>query len=258
MVIFKQNFKMKNVVMTGILSLMAITLSAQYSGQVPTNMSQGGSGDLAAVSGAIQTLLGPISEADSKRENTYDAFRGSPYTSNEFQKTALFYKDELVGEIYYRYNSLNQEVEIKTTNSPDEGIRALGRDKAISIIIKGRPMSFKTFIDKNDRTTNGYLVTLEDTGDYTLYKRYYATFKESLKAPNSFSKDVPAKFTQYEEYYLEKAGANRVDYIKLNKGSLMKSVTGEKRNALKDYLRENEINLRKESDLIKAVEFLNS
>jgi len=258
MVIFKQKFMMKNAVLTGVFALATITASAQLSGQIPTNMSAGGSGDLAAVSGAIQSLLGPIAQADQKREINFDEFRGSPYTSNTFQKAALFYKDELVGDIYYRYNSLNQEVEIKATNSPEEGIRALGRDKGISIIIEGRPMSFKTFIDKNNRTTNGYLVALENTGDYKLYKRHHATFKEGLKASNSFTKDVPAKFTQYVEYYLERAGANRVDYIKLNKGSVLNAVVGEKRNALKDYIRNEELNLRKERDLIKAIQFLNS
>lgn len=249
---------MKNAVLTGLIALMTITANAQYSGQVPTNISAGGSGDLAAVSGAIQSLLGPINEADQKREINYDEFRGSPYTSNDFRNTTLFYKDELVGEIYYRFNSLNQEIEIKTTNSPDEGIRALGRDKGISIVIDGRPMSFKTFIDKNNRTTNGYLITLEDNGQYKLYKRYYATFQESLKAPNSFTKNVPAKFTQYIEYYLEKEGANRVDHIKLKKGSVINTVSGEKRSALKDYIKENELNLRNERELIKAIQFLNS
>ena len=258
MVIFKQKFKMKKAVLTGIIALVTITVSAQFSGQVPTNMSAGGSGDLAAVSGAIQSLLGPISEADVKREINFDEFRGSPYTSNGFKKTALFYKEELVGDIFYRFNSLNQEIEIKATNSPDEGIRALGRDKGISIIIDGRPMSFKTFIDKNNRTTNGYLVALEDTGDYKLYKRHHATFKEGLKASNSFTKDVPAKFTQYVEYYLERVGANRVDYIKLSKGSVLNSVVGEKRKALKDYIKEEQLNLRKEVDLVKAIQFLNS
>ena len=249
---------MKNAVLTGVIALMTITVSAQYSGQIATNMSQGGSADLAAVSGAIQSLLGPIREADQKREINFDEFRGSPYTSNDFQNTTLFYKDELVGDIYYRFNSLNQEIEIKTTNSPDEGIRALGRDKGIAIVIDGRPMSFKTFIDKNNRTTNGYLVTLEDTGKYKLYKRYHATFQEGLKAANSFAKDVPAKFTQYVEYYLEKEGANRVDFIKMKKGSVLKTVEGDKRNALNDYIKENELNLRKERDLVRAIQFLNS
>ena len=258
MVTFKQKFNMKNVVLTGVFALMTITASAQLSGQIPTNLSAGGSGDIAAVSGAIQSLLGPINEADQKRAVNYDEFRGSPYTSNDFQKTGLFYKEEFVGEIYYRFNSLNQEIEIKATNSPEEGVRALGRDKGISIVIDGRPMSFKTFIDKNNRTTNGYLVTLEDSGTLKLYKRYHATFQESLKASNSFVKDVPAKFTQYVEYYLEQDGANRVDFIKLSKGSILKSVSGEKKSALKDYIKDNELNLRKEGDLVKAIQFLNS
>ena len=249
---------MKNAVFTGIVALFSITLSAQFTGQIPTNATAGGSSDMGAVSGAISSLLGPIREADQKREINYDEFRGSPYTSFDFKSTKLFYKDEFVGDIFYRFNSLNQEIEIKTTNSQDEGIRALGRDKEIAITIDGKPMSFKTFIDKTDRTTNGYLITLVDTGEYKLYKRYHATFQEGLKAPNSFAKDVPAKFTQYVEYYLEREGANRVDYIKLKKGSVLKTVSNEKRNALKDYIKENELNLRKEGDLVQVIRFLNS
>ena len=249
---------MKNAVLTGVLALFTITLSAQFTGQIPTNTTTGGSSDMGAVSGAISSLLGPINEADQKRQINYDEFRGSPYTSNDFQSTTLLYKDEVVGDIFYRFNSLNQEIEIKATNSKDEGVRALGRDKEIAIVIEGKPMSFKTFIDKTNRTTNGYLVTLVDTGEYKLYKRYFATFQEGLKASNSFAKDVPAKFTQYVEYYLEKEGANRVDYIKLKKGSVLKTVSNEKRNALKDYIKENELNLRKEGDLVEVIRFLNS
>lgn len=249
---------MKNAVFTGILALFTITLSAQYSGQIASNMTTGGSADQGAISGAISSLLGPISEADQKREVNYEAFRGSPYTSNDFQSTTLSYKDEVVGDIFYRFNSLNQEIEIKTTNSKDEGVRALGRDKEIAIDIDGKPMKFKTFIDKTDRTTNGYLITLVDTGEYKLYKRYYATFQEGLKASNSFAKDVPAKFTQYIEYYVEREGANRVDYIKLKKGSVLNTVSNDKRNAVKNYIKDNELNLRKEVDLVQVIQFLNS
>ena len=249
---------MKNAVFTGVLALFTITLSAQFTGQIATNTTTGGSSDMGAVSGAIASLLGPISESDQKRVINYDEFRGSPYTSNEFKSTKLFYKDELVGDIFYRFNSLNQEIEIKATNSQDEGIRALGRDKEIAIDIDGRQMSFKTFIDKTNRTTNGYLITLVDTGEYKLYKRHFATFQEGLKASNSFAKDVPAKFTQYVEYYIEREGADRVDYIKLKKGSVLKTVSNEKRTALKDYIKENELNLRKEGDLVQVIQFLNS
>ena len=249
---------MKNAVLTGIFSLITITLTAQFSGQIPTNMSAGGSTDIAATTGAIQSLLGPISEAEQKRTIDFDEFRGSPYTSNEFQQTTLFFKDERIGDVYYRFNSLNQEIEIKATDNPDEGIRALGRDKGIAIMIEGKPMAFKTFIDNNNRTMNGYLVTLEDNGEFTLYKRYYATFQESLKASNSFVKDVPAKFTQYVEYYLEKKGVKRVDYIKARKNSLLGKLDEDKRSALKDYIRNNDLNLKDEMDLIKAIQFLNS
>ncbi|MDH3795932.1 MAG: hypothetical protein OER83_03570, partial [Flavobacteriaceae bacterium] len=66
------------------------------------------------------------------------------------------------------------------------------------------------------------------------------------------------KFTQYIEYYLEREGANRVDYIKLKKGSVLNTVSNDKRNAVKDYIKDNELNLRKEVDLVQVIQFLNS
>lgn len=249
---------MKNAVFTGVLALFTITLSAQFTGQIPTNMSAGGSSDQGALSGAISSLLGPIAEADSKRSSDYEEFKGSPYISNDFSGTTLYFKEERIGDIYYRYNALNQEIEIKQDNSPTEGIRALGRSKDIAILVKGKPMSFKTFIDKNDHTMNGYLIALESSGDYTLYKRHHVQFQEGQKAQNSFVKAIPARFTQFVEYYVEIAGKNRIDEIKLKKSSLLNHVSGDKKDALKAYLKQEGLNCKKEMDLVKAVNFLNS
>lgn len=238
------------------MCLLAIGVNAQFSGQVATNMSAGGSTD-AGISGAIQNLLGPISDADSKRANVWDEFSGIPYTDLNFKKTAVYFRDEYQGDIYYRYNAFNEEIEIK--ESPEQqGIRALGRNKAIAITVNGKPMAFKTFIDKTGRTLNGYLTTLQSSGPYTLYKRTNVKFTEGKKAENSFVKDVPSKFSHFTEYYMEVDGVDQINEIKLKNSKLLDMITDEeKKLALKAYMKENRMNIKNENDLISAFVFLN-
>ena len=168
----------------------------QYTGQVATNMSAGGAAQ-GATSGQIATLLGPVNDAYQKRSIEWENFQGSPYTANEFQPAELFYRNEKVGSIFYRYNALNEEVEIKETKT-QQGIRGLGRDKNIILKVGGNPMSFKTFIDKNDRTLNGYLTQLVAGENFDLYKRTLVKFTEGQKAQNSFVKATPSRFSQLQ------------------------------------------------------------
>ncbi len=46
---------------------------------------------------------------------------GSPYISEWFEPCSLYYKDELAEQLYYRYNGLNDEVELKESIT-SEGI----------------------------------------------------------------------------------------------------------------------------------------
>ena len=238
-----------------LFGMIFIPAAGQYSGQVQSNMSSGGAN--AGSTAQIQGLLGPISDALNKRTFNLEDFKGSPYTNNEFQKTELFYETEKLGPLFYRYNALNQEIEIKMENNENEGIRALGRDKKIAILVDGKKTSFKTFIDKDGKTLNGYLTALTLDGKVSLYKRQYVKYTEGKKAENSFVQAVPSKFTHYVGYYLEIEGQNRIDEIELKNKKLLNMLSSDSRSKLQDFLKENKLNIKKEYDLIRAVRFLN-
>ncbi len=229
----------------------------QYSGQVASNLSTGGSSE-AGISAQINTLLGPTSERQNKLKNDYSEFQGSPYLSNIFLPTTMFYKEENLGAIYYRYNALNEEVEIKKTNLDEEGIKSLARDKEISVLVDGKKMSFKTFVTSKKKTLNGYLISLAEGKTYDLYKRTHVKFTEGKAATSSFTKAVPARFAQFTEYYFQKEGVNRMDEIPLKNGKLIKLLDGDAKEKLKMHLKENNLNIKEEADLIKAFQFLNN
>lgn len=245
---------------TRILTLASLVLTtstaiAQFSGQVATNMSAGGAAQ-GATAGAISTLLGPVSDANSKRQINWEEFQGSPYTSNNFLPTQLIYKNEDMGTVFYRYNALNEEIEVKESLL-QEGIRALGRDKNIAILNDGNPMSFKTFIDKNNNTLNGYLTTLVQGGKFTLYKRIRVKYTEGAPAANSFVKATPSRFAQFEEYYIQEEGVNRIDELNQRKGQIYK-LDAARKDEIKAFMKENNLDVKDQADLVQIVQFLNS
>ena len=84
---------MKRYISLFVLGLVVSVASAQYSGQLATNLSAGG--DTQGVASAtIASLLGPIVEADAKRSFEVEEFQGSPYVDDSFKPTTIFYRDE--------------------------------------------------------------------------------------------------------------------------------------------------------------------
>ncbi len=234
------------------LLLIGGSLSAQTSGQVPTYTPGVG----AQTDGLYLYAMGAISDKLDKLQYEDNSIEGSPYLSNTFQFGQLYYGDELVDEVYFRYNAYNEEIEIKEKNVDNMPIRGLSKDKKIRLVANGKSTSFKTFIDKNGNTKNGYLTLLSD-GEHKLYKHLKVTFREGKKAPNSFVKGTPAKFFQYTDYYFESADGKRIDQIEMNNKKITNLVSADKANALKTFLKENQIKVKDENHLYQVVNFLN-
>lgn len=234
-----------------LLPLLGI---GQFSGQPAsyTRNADGGYSDA-----LYNYALGSIADRFEKTGTELKDIQGSPYLNNSFLPTQLYYGDEKLDNIFYRYNAYNEEVEIKQKNVEGELIRGLGKDKKISLMVNGKPMSFKTFIDKQGNTQNGYLTLLAD-GDYKLYKHVEVTFKEAKKAENTLVKDIPAKFTQFDEYYVEGPDGKVISQVELSTKKLLNSLPEDKKASLAAYLKKNRIKIKEEQDLIKAIAFLNS
>ncbi len=236
-------------------SLITGSAFGQFTGQVATTMSSGGAAQ-GNTAGEIAMLLGPISEANDKRSVDWENFQGSPYTSDEFEPAELFYKNDKIGTIFYRHNALNEEIEIKESKN-QQGIRGLNRDKNINLRVDGKPMRFMTFIDKSGTTMNGYLTQLVDGENIDLYRRVHVKFTEGAPAQNSFVKAIPSRFSQFTEYYVQKQGVDRIDELQ-QKNSKLYALTenGEQKQLLKAFLKDNNLDVDKEEDLVRLIMFL--
>ena len=174
-----------------------------------------------------------------------------------FPLPPYFIKMSRSENVFYRYNALNEEVEIKKTNTEGENIRSLAKDKELNLRVNGQKMSFKTFITSDNRTTNGYLTELVNGEKYDLYKRTHVIFKEASAAKNSFAKAVPARFTSFTEIYMQKDGNSRIDEVLPKKAKLLNLLDDSKKAVTVQFLKDNDLNLKNEADMIRVFEFLN-
>ncbi|MCK0160642.1 hypothetical protein [Allomuricauda sp. F6463D] len=237
-----------------LILFTAHTLSAQYAGQVAS-----GSSYNAASSAMVSSVIGDMDNQYDRlsKQTGIDQFSGSPYTNDGFKQAPVFYNDESMGNFYYRYNAYNEEIELKKTALPEEKVSALTKDKAIKVMAQGKPMGFATFIDSKGNTLNGYLTTVFDGENYDLFKRVNVKFTEGQKAQNSFVKAVPNRFTHFIEYYYQEKGVNRIDEVPLKTNKMIKLFKEPLKSTIKTYIKDNNLDLKNEADLIKTFEFLN-
>lgn len=205
-----------------------------------------------------QTMLSKFRVIGNNKRASMNNVKGSAYLTEVFMPTRLQYNQEFINNIFYRFNAYNGEIEVKPSlATPDESINALSRDKKITILVDGNPMSFKTFVTSNNKTLNGYLISLYDGNKYDLFKREYIIFSQGRISTNSFVKAVPSRFVKFTEYYLQKEGVNRIDEIILTKKNLVKLLDGSIKSNIKNYIKVNKLNIKDEQDLLKVFVKLN-
>nr|WP_293297055.1 hypothetical protein [Allomuricauda sp.] len=233
--------------------LSVVGLLAQTSGQL--NSSGAGGNNVNQL--MINSIVGDINSQYDRLANStgIDDFQGSPYLNESFEKTELYYKDDLVGSVFYRYNAYNEEVETKE-NLSDKKIMSLNRDKELQFEIKGKKTGFKTFIDENGNTLNGYLISVYDGEAFDLYKRINVKFTEGQKAYNSFVKAIPNRFAHFEEYYLKQAGENRYLQVPSRKSKFLKLFNDQKKEKLKKLIKENNMDIKSTEDLVSLLKML--
>ncbi len=183
---------------------------------------------------------------------------GSPYLTDDFVKSKVFFGDQLIGDYFIRYNALVSEIEIKTTDQPEEEPKKLIAHRDLKVKYGSRELLFTTYINRKDETKNGFLSIIEDGDHYTLYHRLAVKYSEGKTAANSMVNDIPSRYVPFVEYYYKKSGVNRIDQLAQKKGRFLKQLAKEDKEKTELFIKENNIDLGKESDLIKVFEFINS
>ena len=183
---------------------------------------------------------------------------GSPYLTEHFVKSKVYFGEELIGDYYIRYNALNSEIEIKETDLKEEAPKRLLANQDLRVKYGNRELRFTTYITKKDETKNGFLSIIEDGENYTLYHRLAVKYSEGKAAANSMVNPIPSRYAHFVEYYYQKKGVDRIDQLVQKKGSLLKVLDKELREEVSNFLKEYKIDLNEEQDLIRTFNYINS
>tara|TARA_A100001391_G_C4984456_1_gene256292 strand:+ start:190 stop:894 length:705 start_codon:yes stop_codon:yes gene_type:complete len=186
-------------------------------------------------------------------EAQFNAIKDQAYTNPNFLQGKIFQDDQLIRDnVPMRYNAYADEIEIKK-NISDETYSALLKSPDIFVRILNDIYVFIPLNGSNEK--GGYFKILNDGKTYDLYKKDKAEFRQARKAQTSYQQDTPPSFVMQTTYYLVKDG----NFLEMpNSKSRILKMMDSKKSEMKKYIKENDIDLDKEADLIKTIAYFDS
>lgn len=182
-------------------------------------------------------------------EAQYEAVIDQAYVNPKFLHSYIYVGDKAMGNsVFARYNSSEDEIEIKKTQNSEE-FSALAKDPNISIKIANETYVLVPLRGSN--TDGGYFNVLYKGENYDLYKKVTATFVEPREARTNYEPAVPPSFSKKTSYYMVDNGS----FYEMPTGkSKILSVFNKKKSEIRDFVKQNKLDVRKENDLAKVVE----
>lgn len=178
-----------------------------------------------------------------------DAY-GSPYINENFLPVKVKgYDDQLFTG---RYNAYNGEMEINLGTK----IIALDNNMSYEVMYTQNNKIYRTYnyITPSGIAKRGFLNVVQQMTDYAVLKQEVIKFYDKVPAATSYQQDKPAKFVESApNYYFEKGGV--VKPVPTKKKDLLKAYA-QNAKALKSYIKDNKISLKKEGDIVKLAGYL--
>jgi hypothetical protein len=207
---------------------------------------------------AMDILFALVKDDDGIESHYVGAEVGSAYENDDFQPGTVFYNDEELGDVYYRINAYNDEVELKKTKLEDEKQLALVKNEEVKIVANNREIVFRSFRDDKGKIDDGYLSLLHEGNKYIIYKRVYKKFSEPKPAANSMVRPIPSRFTDYIAYYYQNVEDSEINEIPLKTNKFLKTFSQENTKEIKDFIKANNLDLANETHLIKVFSFIDT
>ena len=177
---------------------------------------------------------------------------GSPYFTEKFQKGTIYKNNTVLKRnINLRYNASRDLVEIEFNQNQSKILR---HSPNIYVVINNKQYVY--IPDSTDEENHGYFIVLLEESKMSLYKKQEKTFREGKKSVNSMTSDIPATYKTKETLFLvnEKEELQELPKSKNGKVKSFKSHSKE----LKQYIKENNLNINKENQLIKLISYYNT
>ncbi|MEB8344973.1 hypothetical protein OO010_02870 [Flavobacteriaceae bacterium KMM 6898] len=184
---------------------------------------------------------------------------GSPYLNENFAPCTLYSNKELLGSFFFRYNAYNDELELKESLN-DPQVSSLIKDNQFRLSDGSGTYMYVTLVSKKNEHSEGYLNLIVPGDRFKLFRKDFVKFKKGAAAANSMVKSTPDKFTNFAEYYYaDNNDQNQKAYIlENNLKNFLNSLKKEERGKIKSIIKEQNLNTKKEADLIVLFKSINT
>lgn len=182
---------------------------------------------------------------------SHEDIKGSAYLNEEFTLGSITTKNNIKYQgVPLRYNIYNDDIEFELK----EGIfLAISNPESLKeVTIGDETFIYTKKINKKGESLGYYkLVT---TGNTMLLTRYHIVFV-GPQATTGYKAAAPAKLNRNANTFLLKVGDNNP--IQIAKKKDLEFIFGTEAKKLLAYLKSEKLNVKKEKDLIKLVQFIN-
>ncbi|MFD2543597.1 hypothetical protein ACFSSB_14790 [Lacinutrix gracilariae] len=187
-----------------------------------------------------------------KNSSVAEDMEGSSYLFKNWLNNAIVY--DIAGK---RYNLPNCNFNIESNRIEAQLDDVKGKIFAFNTRdISKVEINNKVFIKKNTNKGTNQLVEVLQQGEQTvLFKAYDISISKATINPMTQQKMGKDKIVVKSNYYFEKN--NKVEEIKLKKSVLM-SLMDDKKSEVKSYMKENDLSITKEQDLIQILDYYNT
>ena len=184
-----------------------------------------------------------------------DSYTGTPYNNPSYLPGNVYNGDELLASnVALRYNAIADEMEIKESlTTTDTEAKVLTKSPDIFVKIGGDIFVFVPY--QGGIENGGYFQVLFEGQKYDLFKKLVKEFTPLKKASTSITRDIPPKFTDKPVYYIVTKSGKFYELPSSRKKKL--KVFAENEGMMKSYVNDNDLDLNKERDLIKAIRYYN-
>lgn len=195
-------------------------------------------------------------EMMNERDPFDNKISGSPYLSEEYITSRVFFKEQkkpVKAEL--RYNAYSEEFEFS-----QGGYRFVisNMEQIDSIEYLNQHFIYTTYIDETGRSQDGFLARLIN-GPCVIYKMYSIEFYQAEPPKSGYDEFKPARFESEDPKYCIRLKRNTSPKIikSFRRKKFLEYFESSKKE-LKQYIKDENLRLRKEEDLIQFITHYNT
>lgn len=177
---------------------------------------------------------------------------GSPYVVKSFSHAKV---GNVIQNAMLRYNACDDEFEFVSSSGDTLSLNKSQDFSEIAFTVFKTNFQLVNYTDKNGRSNFGYLIKLYDKNNYILYKRQKVNFYPAKAAKSSYDSSTPARYEPAKDTFFLKISENEIAELPTNKKGIVK-LFPEKKTEIEAFIKQNDIDIEKEQDLIQLIGFI--